>query len=65
MAFKLIEAAQHRWRAVNAPHLVALLRAGATSEKGKLGEREASDHQDEANMPATQAARPQCLIHRY
>jgi hypothetical protein len=30
MAFKLIEAAQERWRAVNAPHLVALVRAGAT-----------------------------------
>jgi transposase-like protein len=30
MAFKLIESAQHRWRAVNAPHLVALVRAGAT-----------------------------------
>ena len=29
MAFKLIEAAQARWRAVNAPHLVALVRAGA------------------------------------
>jgi hypothetical protein len=56
MAFKLIEAAQHRWRAVNAPHLVALVRAGATFEKGKLGEREAFDHQDDANMPATQAA---------
>ena len=28
MAFKLIEAAQERWRAVNAPHLVALVRAG-------------------------------------
>jgi len=26
MAFKLIECAQHRWRAVNAPHLVALVR---------------------------------------
>lgn len=40
MAFKLIEAAQHRWRAVNAPHLVALVRAGATFERGKLIERE-------------------------
>ncbi len=29
MAFKLIESAQARWRAVNAPHLVALVRAGA------------------------------------
>ena len=39
MAFKLIESAQARWRAVNAPHLVALVRAGATFEKGKLVER--------------------------
>jgi transposase-like protein len=39
MAFKLIEAAQARWRAVNAPHLVALVRAGATFKKGKLVER--------------------------
>jgi putative transposase len=39
MAFKLIESAQNRWRAVNAPHLVALVRAGARFEKGKLVER--------------------------
>ena len=39
MAFKLIESAQTRWRAVNAPHLVALVRAGATFERGKLIER--------------------------
>jgi transposase-like protein len=39
MAFKLIESAQARWRAVNAPHLVALVRAGATFEKGKPVER--------------------------
>lgn len=39
MAFKLIEAAQARWRAVNAPHLVALVRAGATFVNGKLVER--------------------------
>ena len=39
MAFKLLEAAQHRWRAVNAPHLVALVRAGARFEKGQLLER--------------------------
>ena len=41
MAFKLIEAAQTRWRAVNAPHLVALVRAGATFYHGKLVERPA------------------------
>ena len=34
MAFKLIEAAQDRWRAVNGPHLVALVRAGARSRRG-------------------------------
>jgi len=39
MAFKLIQAAQNRWRAVNAPHLVALVRAGATFINGKLVER--------------------------
>src|SRR4051794_33589705 len=39
MAFKLIEAAQDRWRAVNAPHLVALVRAGATFVEGHLVER--------------------------
>jgi transposase-like protein len=39
MAFKLIEAAQDRWRAVNGPHLVALVRAGATFINGKLAER--------------------------
>ena len=39
MAFKRIESAQARWRAVNAPHLVALVRAGAIFENGKLVER--------------------------
>jgi transposase-like protein len=39
MAFKLIESAQDRWRCVNAPHLVALVRAGATFSNGKLVER--------------------------
>jgi putative transposase len=45
MAFKLIDSAQTRWRAVNAPHLVALVRAGATFEKGVMVER--TDEQDE------------------
>ena len=49
MAFKLIQSAQGRWRAVNAPHLVPLVRAGATFEKGKLVERDAQiDHEEEA-----------------
>jgi hypothetical protein len=39
MAFMLIESAQQRWLAVNGPHLVALVRAGATFEKGLPIER--------------------------
>src|SRR3954466_6147419 len=48
MAFKLIEAAQDRWRAVNGPHLVALVRAGATFVNGKLVERPDDTAQPEA-----------------
>jgi hypothetical protein len=48
MAFKLIDAAQDRWRAVNAPHLVALVRAGARFEKGVLIERPNQSDQEAA-----------------
>jgi putative transposase len=48
MAFKLIESAQDRWRAVNAPHLAALVRAGATFSNGKLVERPGGETQPEA-----------------
>src|ERR671911_484276 len=41
MVFKLLEAAEGRWRAVNGPHLVALVRAGARFERGRLVERPA------------------------
>ncbi len=39
MVFKLLQAAQGRWRAVNGPHLVALVRAGARFEADRLIER--------------------------
>ncbi|MEY9484237.1 putative transposase [Streptomyces calvus] len=39
MVFKLVESAQQRWRAVNAPHLVAPVRASARFERGQLVER--------------------------
>jgi putative transposase len=39
MVFKLVKAAEDRWRYVNGPHLVALVRAGAKFEKGVLIER--------------------------
>jgi hypothetical protein len=36
--FKLIESAQTRWRAVNAPQLATLVRAGVKFEKGVMVE---------------------------
>jgi hypothetical protein len=39
MAFKLLESVQDRWRAVNGPYLVAVVRAGAWFDKGVLVER--------------------------
>ncbi len=48
MAFRLIESAQARWRMVNAPHLVALVRAGATFINGKLIERPGEEVHQEA-----------------
>lgn len=39
MVFKLVESAEVRWRAVNAPPLVTLVRAGARFERGHLVER--------------------------
>lgn len=46
MAFKLLEAAQDNWRKINAPHLVALVRAGATFIDGQLQERSQSPEQE-------------------
>jgi hypothetical protein len=51
MAFKLIDSAQHRWRAVNSAHLVALVRAGTKFENGVLAERP-----DESTSGDTHAA---------
>ena len=48
MAFKLIEAAEQRWRAVNSPHFVALVRAGAKFEKGVLIDRDNRQNQEAA-----------------
>jgi transposase-like protein len=48
MAYKLIETAQSRWRAINAPHLVALVRAGARFENGRLVERSDDTTAEEA-----------------
>ncbi len=39
MAYKLVRAAEERWRRINAPHLVPLVRAGAVFIDGQLQER--------------------------
>jgi putative transposase len=52
MVFKLLEAAEGRWRAVNGPHLVALVRAGARFEKGKLVERPKEAPEEDINQVA-------------
>jgi transposase-like protein len=48
MAYKLIESAQTRWRAVNAPQFVALVRAGVIFEKGVMAERSEADENEVA-----------------
>ncbi len=40
IAYKLLDAAHVRWRCVNAPHEVALVRAETTSVDGYIIERE-------------------------
>jgi hypothetical protein len=52
MAFKLIQSAQDHWRMVNAPHLVALVRNGATFTGGKLIERPGEDTGEAAQEAA-------------
>jgi putative transposase len=56
MVFKLLQAAEGRWRAVNGPHLVALVRAGARFEKGKLIERPDQTPDKEADGDVTKVA---------
>ena len=52
MAFKLIESAETRWRCINAPHLVPLVRARATFINGKLLERPTDQDQQQAGQQA-------------
>ena len=44
MAFQLLSMAERRWRRINAPELVPLVRAGARFADGAAVEREASAH---------------------
>jgi putative transposase len=56
MVFKLLQAAEGRWRAVNGPHLVALVRAGARFEQGKLIERPDQTPDKKADGDVTKVA---------
>jgi transposase-like protein len=56
MVFKLLQVAEGRWRAVNGPHLVALVRAGARFEAGKLIERPDQTPDKEAAEDVTKVA---------
>ncbi len=49
MGFKLMEAAQARWRRLNGHELVALVRAGATFIDGKLQERDNDKEEQEVS----------------
>jgi hypothetical protein len=49
MAFKLIEAAEQRWRSVTAPHrLFALVRASTKFDRGVMVERPSEQDQEAA-----------------
>jgi putative transposase len=48
MAFKLLDAAQDRWRRVNSPELVPLVRAGVQFKDGIQTERSDSESRDAA-----------------
>jgi len=58
LASKLILAAQERWRKVNAPHLVALVRAGIEFKDGKQGAHHIVEEEEllEENTPVRIAA---------
>jgi hypothetical protein len=56
LVFKLLLAAAGRWRAVTGPHLVALVRAGARFQNGKLIERPDQTPDKEADEDVTKVA---------
>ena len=52
MAYKLCDAAQQRWRRIDGPHLVALVRAGAVFIDGQLQERNQTDQPNPGDVAA-------------
>jgi hypothetical protein len=64
MAYKLLGAAQARWRRINGHELVPLVRAGATFIDGKLQER-SDENTDTQENTGSLAALSTNLIHNY
>jgi hypothetical protein len=58
MAFKLLLSAEKRWRRVNAPHLVALVRAGVKFPDGQAQMLQVDPSEDRlfAQTPSVYAA---------
>ena len=60
MAFKLLLSAEKRWRRVNAPHLVALVRAGVKFPDGQAEMLQVDDPSEDdrlfAQTPSVYAA---------
>ncbi len=52
MAYKLVDAAQDRWRRIDGHQLVALVRAGAVFIDGQLEERSKTDQPDPEDVAA-------------
>ncbi len=48
MAYKLLDAAEDRWRKVNSPELVIHVRAGIEFKDGNLVERNTDESRDAA-----------------
>jgi hypothetical protein len=48
MVYKLVDAAQDRWRKVNSPELVVQVRAGIEFKDGIRGERRTDQSRDAA-----------------
>ncbi len=51
MAWKLLLAAEQRWRKVNAPHLVALVKAGVEFPNGQAEMLQSESEPDEFSVP--------------
>jgi transposase-like protein len=62
MAYKLIQSVQRRWRSINAPHLVALVRAGAVFVNGSSSNDPNRPRHDPHRAAASHPGRQRVLL---